>query len=51
MASKEGTNTGVKLAGIDARLGEIGAGIQEVIESYEVEIKDWSRYSRSYRKL
>lgn len=39
MASKEGTNEGVKLAGIDARLGEIGAGIQEVIESYEVEIK------------
>ena len=38
-ASKEATNQGIKLAGIDARLGEIGAGIQEVIESYEVEIK------------
>jgi methionine aminopeptidase len=25
-------------AGIDARLGEIGAAIQEVMESYEVEI-------------
>ena len=38
-ASKEGTNEGVKQAGIDARLGEIGAAIQEVIESHEVEIK------------
>ena len=38
MASREATRQGVKLAGIDGRLGEIGAGIQEVIESYEVEI-------------
>ena len=38
LASKEATNTGIKLAGIDARLGEIGAGIQEVLESYEVEL-------------
>jgi methionyl aminopeptidase len=32
------TNTGVKEAGIDARLGEIGAAIQETMESYEVVI-------------
>jgi len=38
-ATKEATNTGVKEAGIDARLNEIGTKIQEVIESYEVEIK------------
>jgi methionyl aminopeptidase len=38
LASKEATNTGIKLAGIDARLGEIGAGIQEVLESYEIEL-------------
>ena len=37
-ASQEATREGVKLAGIDARLGEIGAGIQEVMESFEVEI-------------
>lgn len=32
------TNEGVKQAGIDVRLGDIGAAIQEVMESYEVEI-------------
>lgn len=37
-AVKEATNAGIKLAGIDARLGEIGEGIQEVMESHEVEI-------------
>ena len=37
-AVKEGTNTGIQHAGIDARLNEIGEAIQEVIESYEVEI-------------
>eukprot|EP00850_Spirogloea_muscicola_P008231 SM000043S15859 [mRNA] locus=s43:493220:496498:- [translate_table: standard] len=32
------TNTGVKEAGIDVRLGDVGAAIQEVMESYEVDI-------------
>jgi len=32
------TNAGIKEAGIDARLGEIGGVIQEVMESYEVVI-------------
>jgi len=39
MAVKDATNTGLREAGIDARLGEIGAKIQETMESYEVEIK------------
>lgn len=38
-AVKDATNTGLAEAGIDARLGEIGAKIQETMESYEVEIK------------
>jgi methionyl aminopeptidase len=38
-AVRAATNTGIKLAGIDARLSEIGEGIQEVMESYEVTIK------------
>ncbi|KAL2216106.1 methionine aminopeptidase 2-like protein [Thermoascus aurantiacus ATCC 26904] len=38
-AVKEATNTGVKHAGIDARMSDIGSAIQEVMESYEVEIK------------
>ncbi|TYZ62335.1 hypothetical protein PybrP1_000203 [[Pythium] brassicae (nom. inval.)] len=37
-AAKMATNEGIKHAGIDARLGEIGAAIQEVMESYEVTI-------------
>jgi len=38
MSVKDATNAGIKEAGIDARLGEIGATIEEVIRSYEVEI-------------
>lgn len=37
-AVKDATNTGIKAAGIDVRLGDIGAEIQETMESYEVEI-------------
>ena len=35
-AVRDATNTGVKSAGIDVRLGDVGANIQEVMESYEV---------------
>ncbi|KAK6203292.1 methionine aminopeptidase 2 [Scheffersomyces amazonensis] len=37
-AVKEATNTGIKEAGIDVRLNDIGASIQEVMESYEMEL-------------
>ncbi|KIP11684.1 hypothetical protein PHLGIDRAFT_63205 [Phlebiopsis gigantea 11061_1 CR5-6] len=37
-AVRAATNTGVREAGIDARLGEIAGAIQETMESYEVEI-------------
>lgn len=37
-AVKDATNTGVREAGIDVRLGELGGYIQEVMESYECEI-------------
>ena len=36
--AEDATNTGIKNAGVDAILGEIGQSIQEVIESYEIEI-------------
>jgi methionyl aminopeptidase len=32
------TNTGIREAGIDARLCDIGAAIEETMTSYEVEI-------------
>jgi methionyl aminopeptidase len=38
-ACKAATNAGIKEAGIDVRMSDIGAAIQEVMESYEVEIK------------
>ncbi|KAJ2551517.1 Methionine aminopeptidase 2 [Coemansia sp. RSA 1933] len=37
-AVRDATNTGVREAGIDVRLGDIGAAIQEVMESYEIEL-------------
>ena len=37
-AVKDATNTGIRTAGIDVRLCDVGEAIQEVMESYEVEI-------------
>jgi methionine aminopeptidase len=37
-AVKEATNAGIKAAGIDVRLCDVGESIQEVMESYEVEL-------------
>lgn len=50
-ASREATNTGIKEAGIDVRLGDIGAAIQEVMESYEVEINGKICQVKSIRNL
>ena len=38
-AVKDATNTGVREAGIDVRMSDIGAAIQEAMESYEVTIE------------
>ena len=37
-ASKEATNEAIKLSGPEARLGEIGAAIEEIITSYQIEL-------------
>ena len=37
-AVKDATNTGIRESGIDVRLCDIGEAIQEVMESYEVEL-------------
>jgi len=37
-AVRAATNEGIRAAGIDVRLGDIGGAIQEVMESHEVEI-------------
>merc|ERR1712216_993839 len=50
-AAKDATNTGIREAGIDARLGDIGAAIQEVMESYEVDIDGKTYKVKSVQNL
>lgn len=50
-AVREATNTGIKEAGIDVRLTDIGEAIQEVMESYEVEINGETYDVRPCRNL
>ncbi|KAI9332149.1 peptidase M24, structural domain-containing protein [Zopfochytrium polystomum] len=50
-AVKDATNTGIREAGIDVRLGDIGAAVQEVMESYEVEIGGKTYQVKSIRNL
>ncbi|KAL8279136.1 hypothetical protein RQP46_008392 [Phenoliferia psychrophenolica] len=51
LAVKDATNTGVREAGIDVRTSDIGAAIQEVMESYEVEINGKLLPVKSIRNL
>ncbi|KAL3680318.1 hypothetical protein R1sor_023274 [Riccia sorocarpa] len=50
-AVQEATNTGIREAGIDVRLGDIGAAIQEVMESYELDINGKTYQVKSIRNL
>ncbi|XP_044755756.1 methionine aminopeptidase 2 [Coccinella septempunctata] len=50
-AVKDATNTGINAAGIDVQLCEIGAAIQEVMESYEVELDGKTYQVKSIRNL
>jgi methionyl aminopeptidase len=50
-AVKEATNEGIKTAGIDVRLTDIGAAIQEVMESHEVTIGNNTFPVRSVENL
>lgn len=50
-AVREATNTGIKTAGVDVRLCDIGAAIQEVMESYEVELDGTTYQVKSVRNL
>ena len=42
---------GIKAAGIDARLCDVGEAIQEVMESYEVELEGKTYRVKSIRNL
>ena len=50
-ATKEATNVGIKLAGIDVRLCEIGEGISEVINSYEMEVNGKAKKIKPIKNL
>ena len=50
-ASKEATQEGVKNAGIDVRLGELGGIIGEILSSYEVEIKGKTHKIKAIKDL
>ncbi|KAK9729652.1 Methionine aminopeptidase 2 [Basidiobolus ranarum] len=50
-AVKAATNAGIKEAGIDVRVCDIGAAIQEVMESYEVEIGGKTYQVKAIRNL
>ncbi|XP_039295567.1 methionine aminopeptidase 2 [Nilaparvata lugens] len=50
-AVREATNTGIKAAGIDVALCDVGAAIQEVMESYEVELDGKTYQVKSIRNL
>jgi len=50
-AVREATRAGVKAAGIDVRMCDIGAACQEVMESYEVEIGGKTFPVKSIRNL
>ena len=48
---QEATETGIKHAGIDARLCDIGAAIQEVMESHEIELDGKTYQVKSIKNL
>eukprot|EP00594_Rhizosolenia_setigera_P016945 CAMPEP_0178954368 /NCGR_PEP_ID=MMETSP0789-20121207/8945_1 /TAXON_ID=3005 /ORGANISM="Rhizosolenia setigera, Strain CCMP 1694" /LENGTH=481 /DNA_ID=CAMNT_0020635749 /DNA_START=46 /DNA_END=1491 /DNA_ORIENTATION=- len=50
-AVKEATNCGIREAGIDVRLCDIGEAIQEVMESYEVELNGKTHQVKAIRNL
>ncbi|KAJ3209155.1 Methionine aminopeptidase 2B [Dinochytrium kinnereticum] len=50
-AVKDATNTGIREAGIDVRLCDVGAAVQEVMESYEVEINGKTYQVKPIRNL
>ena len=50
-AVRAATNTGIREAGIDARLCDIGEAIQETMESYEIELDGTTYQIKPIRNL
>eukprot|EP01133_Synstelium_polycarpum_P013386 gene13386-15750_t len=51
LAVQEATNTGIREAGIDVRIPDISAAIQEVMESHEIELDGKTLPIKSIRNL
>ncbi|CAL1527808.1 unnamed protein product [Lymnaea stagnalis] len=51
LAVKEATNAGIRASGIDVRLRDLGEEIQEVMESYEVELDGKTYQVKPIRNL
>lgn len=50
-AVRDATNAGIKAAGIDVRLCDVGAAVQEVMESHEIELDGKTHPIKSIRNL
>ncbi|OZJ02331.1 hypothetical protein BZG36_04296 [Bifiguratus adelaidae] len=50
-AAREATNEGIKIAGIDVRMCDIGAAVHEVYDSYEIELDGKTYQIRPIRNL
>ncbi|SPQ23233.1 efbc8e2c-7a9c-4354-92c5-209d7ef7ac24 [Thermothielavioides terrestris] len=50
-AVKDATNSGIKTAGVDVRISDVSAAIQEAMESYEVEIRGKTYPVKAVRNL
>ncbi|KAK9388249.1 peptidase M24, structural domain-containing protein [Lipomyces mesembrius] len=50
-AVKDATNTGIKNSGVDVRISDVSAAIQEAMESYEVEIRGQTFPVKAVRHL
>ncbi|OBR07318.1 Methionine aminopeptidase 2 [Colletotrichum higginsianum IMI 349063] len=50
-AARDATNSGIKAAGIDVRICDVSAEIQEAMESYEVEIRGKTYPVRAVRNI
>ncbi|KAL4527505.1 hypothetical protein Ndes2526A_g08712 [Nannochloris sp. 'desiccata'] len=50
-AVKEATDTGIRESGVDVRLCDIGEAIQEVMESYEIELDGKTHSVKAIRNL
>lgn len=50
-AVREATNTGIRAAGIDVRLCDVGEAVQEVMESHEIELEGKTHQVKCVRNL